>query len=142
MRGPQDFAITRIVREVGREVGPSVPVARLRAMDEVFNESTCRPRLLAQLLALFSGLAVLLAAIGNYGGLASIMGERRREMAIRLALGARPSGLLKQVMMQGLRLTMVGVASGVAGALALSQLLASLLFEVTPADGMTLATGS
>jgi predicted permease len=132
-------AFAPIVTRIVRDVAPSVPVARLRGMEEVFTESIRRPRLLAQLLTLFSAVAVLLAAIGTYGVLASMVTERRHEMGIRLALGARPSGLLKHVMMQGLTLAIIGVVSGLAGALGLSRLLTSLLFEVQPADGVTVA---
>jgi predicted permease len=127
------------IAQVVRDVDPAVPVARLREMDEVFTDSIQRPRLLAQSLALFSGLALLLAAIGTYGVLASMVAERRREMAIRLALGANPAQLRWQVMTQGLRLAVTGVAMGLAGILGLSRLLASLLFGVHPADVTTLA---
>jgi predicted permease len=127
------------IGQVVRDVDPRVPVARLREMDEVFTDSIQRPRLLAQLLALFSALALLLAGIGTYGVLASMVAERRREMAIRLALGANPAQLRRQVMAEGLLLAGTGVATGLAGILGLSRLLASLLFGVHPADVMTLA---
>jgi hypothetical protein len=127
-----------IVRVV-HDVDPAVPVARLREMNEVFTDSIERPRLLAHLLTLFSALALLLAAIGTYGVLASMVAERRREMAIRLALGANPAQLRRQVMRQGLMLAGTGVALGLAGVLGLNRLLASLLFGVHPADVMTLA---
>ena len=94
---------------------------------------------MAQLLALFSGLALLLAAIGTYGVLASMVAERRREMGIRLALGANRARLLRQVMTQGLLLGAIGVAAGAAGALVVTRLLTSLLFGVQPADLLTLA---
>jgi ABC-type antimicrobial peptide transport system permease subunit len=127
------------IARVVHEVDPAVPVARLREMDEVFADSIRRPRLLAQLLTLFSALALLLAAIGTYGVLASMVAERRHEMAIRLALGARRAQLLRQVMTQGLMLAGTGVAIGLAGILSLNRLLTSLLFGVHPADVLTLA---
>jgi predicted permease len=127
--------ITRVVREVD----PAVPVARLREMDEVFSESIRRPRLVAHLLTLFSALALLLAAIGTYGVLAYMVTEQRRELGIRLALGARRARVLRQVMKQGLLLAGTGIAVGLAGALVVNRLLTSLLFGVGPTDVMTLA---
>ena len=93
---------------VVRGINPSLPVARLREMDTVFDESIRRPRLLSQLLALFSTLALTLAAIGTYGVLASMVAERRRELGIRLALGADRGRLLRDVLRQGLSLAGAG----------------------------------
>lgn len=127
-----------MIRRAVDNVDPTVPVARLREMDDVFNESIQRPRLLAQLLTLFSALALLLAAIGTYGLLAYMVAERRLEIGIRIALGAARSMVLTQILCQGLKLTAVGVVAGVAGALALNRLIASLLFGVQPSDPATL----
>ena len=99
-------------------------------MDGVFEESIRRPRLLAQLLGGFAGLALLLAAIGTYGVLSYMVAERRREIGIRMALGADQGSVLAQIMKQGLTLTTIGIVVGLAGALALNQLIASLLFGV------------
>jgi predicted permease len=121
-----------------READPSVPIARLRDMDAVFAESIRRPRLLAQLLGGFAALALLLAAIGTYGVLSYMVAERRREIGIRMALGAPQSSVLTQVMKQGLILTLVGIAIGLAGAFGLNQLIASLLFGVQPTDPLTM----
>jgi predicted permease len=127
--------ITRVVRDVD----PTVPVARLREMDEVFTESIRGPRLLAQLVGGFGVLALLLAAIGTYGVLSYMVTERRREIGIRMALGAKPSRVLAQVMKHGLLLTTVGIAAGLAGALGLNRLMTSMLFGVQPTDPGTLA---
>jgi putative ABC transport system permease protein len=128
-------AITQIVREID----PGVPVARLRVMDEVFTESIRRPRLLAQLLTVFSAIALALAAIGTYGVLASMVAERRREIGIRLAIGADRSRILTRVMMDGLRLAGAGLICGLAGTLLVNRLMTSLLFGVDPIDPSTLA---
>ena len=122
-----------------RRVDPAIPIARLREMEEVFAESIRRPRLLAQLLTVFSLLALLLAAIGTYGVLASMVAERRRELGIRLALGANRARLLRHVITQGLMLTAAGVVVGLACALALNRLLTSLLYGVRPTDVATFA---
>jgi predicted permease len=121
------------------DVDPAVPVARLREMDEVFTESIRRPRLLAQLTGAFGVLALLLAAIGTYGVLSYMVTERRREIGIRMALGANRSRVLALVLRHGLLLTTIGVAVGLAGTLGLNRLIASLLFGVQPTDAGTLA---
>jgi ABC-type antimicrobial peptide transport system permease subunit len=114
-------------------------VARLREMDTVFDESIRRPRLLSQLLALFSTLALTLAAIGTYGVLASMVAERRRELGIRLALGADRGRLLRDVLEQGLSLAGAGSVVGMAAALGFTRVLTSLLYGIRPSDVMTFA---
>jgi putative ABC transport system permease protein len=94
---------------------------------------------LAQLLGGFAALALLLAAIGTYGVLSYMVAERRREIGIRMALGAAQSSVLGQVMKQGLVLTAIGIAIGLAGAFGLNQVIASLLFGVQPTDPVTIA---
>jgi putative ABC transport system permease protein len=132
-------ALSGTIQRVVREVAPAVPVVRLRDMDSVFAESIRRPRLLAQLLGAFAGLALLLAAIGTYGVLSYMVTERRREIGIRVALGATRSHVLTQIMKQGLQVTALGVVIGLAGALAVNRLIASLLFGVQPTDTVTIA---
>ena len=128
-----------IERTVREQLDPSVPVVRLRDMETVLAESIQRPRFLAQLLGVFAGLALLLAAVGTYGVVSSIVAERRTEIAIRMALGANRSSVLAHVMSEGLVLTGVGVGVGLAGALGLNRLIASLLFGVRPTDVSTVA---
>jgi predicted permease len=132
-------ALAGTIQRVVREVDAAVPVVRLRDMDSVFAESIRRPRLVAQLLGAFAGLALLLAAIGTYGVLSYMVTERRREIGIRVALGATRSHMLTQIMKQGLQVTGLGVAIGLAGALAVNRLIASLLFGVQPTDTATIA---
>jgi predicted permease len=126
------------IEGIVREADPSVPIVRLRDMNGVFEESITRPRLLAQLLGGFAGLALLLAAIGTYGVLSYMVAERRREIGIRMALGADQGNVLAQVMKQGLALTTVGIVVGLAGAFAMNRLISSLLFGVQPTDPTTL----
>ena len=103
-----------------------------------FRESLSRPRLLAQLLGGFAGLALFLASIGTYGLLSYLVTERRREIGIRMALGAERAAVLRHIMGQGLRLALFGLAAGLAGAFALTRLMATLLFDVEPNDPATL----
>jgi predicted permease len=117
---------------------PTLPVVKLQSMDDVFAEAIGRPRLLAQLLGIFAGLALLLAAIGSYGVLSYMVTERQREIGIRMALGADRASVLRMVLTQGLRLTFVGVVMGLAAAFALNRVLASLLFGVRPSDPVTI----
>jgi predicted permease len=131
-------ALGQTIERVVRETDKTVPIVRLRDMDTVFAESIRRPRLLAHLLGAFAGLALLLAAIGTYGVLTYMVAERRREIGIRMSLGADRSRVLAQIMKQGLVLTGIGVVAGLAGAFGLNRLIASLLFGVQPTDPTTL----
>jgi predicted permease len=132
-------ALSRTLERLVREIDPAVPIVRLRDMKSVFAEAIHRPKLLAQLLGAFAGLALLLAAVGTYGVLSYVATERRREIGIRIALGAARSSVLALVMKQGLQLTMIGVVVGLAGALGLNRLIGSVLFGVQPTDPTTLA---
>jgi len=132
-------ALAPSIRQIVADEDPALPVVKLRAMDDVFAEAIGRPRLLAELLGIFAGLALLLAAIGSYGVLSYMVTERRREIGIRMALGADRASVLRMVLSQGLRLTLVGVVAGLAAAFATTRLLASLLFGVRPTDPATIA---
>jgi predicted permease len=123
---------------VVRNVDSTVPVVRLRDMEDVFAETIQRPRLLAHLLSALGTLALVLAAVGTYGVLSYLVTERRREIGIRMALGADRSRILTDLMKHGIVLTGIGVLGGLAGAFTLNRLIASLLFGVRPMDTTTL----
>jgi ABC-type antimicrobial peptide transport system permease subunit len=108
-------------------------------MDEVFAESMARPRFVMMLLVGFAALALFLAAIGTYGVLSYLVSERRQEIGIRMALGAERTTLLGMVMKQGLLLALVGLCAGLVGAVAVTRLMQTLLFNVRPADPATMA---
>jgi putative ABC transport system permease protein len=131
-------ALTPTIERAVREIDPAVPVVRLRQMDDVFAASIERPRLLAQLLGAFAGLALLLATIGTYAMLSYLVAERRREIGIRLTLGAERARVLAHVLRQGLTLTAIGVFIGLALSIGLNRLMASLLFGVQPTDTTTM----
>jgi putative ABC transport system permease protein len=131
-------ALSGTIRAAVAGLDPSLPIVKLRSVEDVFAEAIGRPRLLAQLLGIFAGLAIVLAAIGSYGVLSYMVSERRREIGIRMALGADRASVLRMVMSQGLRLTLVGVVIGLAAAFAMSRVVASLLFGVRPSDPATI----
>jgi ABC-type antimicrobial peptide transport system permease subunit len=105
-------------------------------------DSVARPRIESSLVALFAGLALLLAAVGLYGVLAYSVNQRTQEIGIRVALGAEPAQLIGEVMRDALRLVLPGIAVGLVGALAITRLLGSLLYEIKPSDPRTLAAVS
>jgi putative ABC transport system permease protein len=125
------------LRQAVWELDPSLPVARLRTLEETVAGSVSRPRLLALLLSLFAGAALFLAAIGIYGVMSYSVAQRGRELGIRMAMGANRTGILRLVLSQGLLLTLLGLASGLGLALLSSRILASLLFGVGPSDPLT-----
>ncbi len=132
-------SISSQVQQAVAAMDPTLPIIKLQTMDDVFSESTARPRFLAQLLGGFALLALVLAAIGTYGILSYLVTERRREIGIRMALGANRGSVLGMVMGQGMLLAVAGVVIGVVGALGVNQVMATLLFGIEPTDPATIA---
>jgi ABC-type antimicrobial peptide transport system permease subunit len=106
-------------------------------MDEWVSNNAAQPRLNAALLGTFAGVALLIAAIGVYGVLAYSVNQRTREIGLRMALGAQQAGVLRWIVGQGMLVAAAGIGIGLAGAFALSRLLASLLFGIQPRDPLT-----
>jgi len=131
-------AVSSQVQRIVASMDPSLPIIKLQTMDDVFSESTARPRFLAQLLGGFALLALVLAAVGTYGILSYLVTERRREIGIRMALGANRGTVLGMVMGQGMMLAVAGVVIGVAGALGVNRVIATLLFGIEPSDPLTI----
>ncbi len=125
------------LRNALREVAPGEPVYDTRTMEQRLAGSIAPQQFNAIALAVFALFALVLAAIGIYGVVAFAVERRIHEMGIRLAVGAQPGDLLRLVVGQGLRLGIVGVLIGVAGALAISRIIASLLFNTSTADPIT-----
>jgi putative ABC transport system permease protein len=121
------------------QVAPDVPAVNVLSMDDVIAQSMSPQRFNLLLLASFAGLALLLAAVGIYGVLSYTVRRRVREIGIRMALGASHSDVLKMVVTDGMKPILLGVAIGLAAALALSRLIASLIFGVRPTDPLTFA---
>jgi putative ABC transport system permease protein len=113
---------------------PELPVFNVTTLEQAMARSLSTKRVTNLLLAGFALTALLLALIGIYGVMSLNVGSRTNEFGIRLALGARAADVLWLVVRQGMRLTLIGIALGLAGAFGLTRLLASLLFGVNPTD--------
>jgi putative ABC transport system permease protein len=127
-------------RKAVQELDPTLPLIRMRSMDTVIGDAIARPRFLTLLLGVFAGLALVLAAVGTYGILAYLVSERKQEIGIRMALGADRGNVLMLVLGRGLLLSGIGLVIGLAASLALTRVIATLLFNVTPTDPFTLAS--
>jgi len=140
VRGSIDpLSLVPSIRAELREVDQDQPVYGVATMEQVLADSMARQRFSMTLLAVFAAGALLLAAVGIYGVLSYSVAQRTHEFGIRLALGARAINLLRQVVGQSMKLALIGIAVGVAAAIALTRLLKSLLFEVSATDPMTFA---
>ena len=125
------------MRAVLRQVDPNQPPQFMAAMSDLVAADTAEPRFQARLISIFAMLALLLAAIGVYGVLASAVAERTREIGIRMALGAAKSDIRRMVLTRVLLLVAAGLSVGVAGAMAITRVLGRFLFEVKPSDPAT-----
>ena len=125
------------IRRIVAGMDGTLPIVRLRTMDDVFADTVARPRFLAQLLGIFAALALALAAIGTYGILSYAVSERRKEIGIHMAMGASRGRVLGMIMRQGMWLCGAGMVVGVAGSFALTRLLQTQLFNVKPSDPAT-----
>jgi putative ABC transport system permease protein len=122
------------VRAKIAEIDPNLPVTGISSMEDVLSASVAQPRIIMEFAGVFAGFALLLSAIGIYGVMAYTVSARKQEMGIRMSMGAESRDILKLVVGQGMRLTLLGAAIGVVASLALTRLLASLLFGIRTAD--------
>jgi putative ABC transport system permease protein len=127
------------IRQKVHELDAQLPLSNISTMEQWVSNTAAQPRLNAQLLAVFAGVALLIAAIGIYGVLAFSVNQRTREIGLRMALGAQPEGVLRLVVGEGMVLALGGVGIGLVAAAALSRTLSSLLFEVPERDPATFA---
>ena len=130
-------AVARAVRDQVQAVNSALPVFGVTTLDETLAGSLAVRRLSMELIALFAATALLLAALGIYGVISYMVGERTHEIGVRLALGARPADVMGIVMRQGVTLALVGTVLGLVGALIASRMMAGLLVGVTPTDPLT-----
>ena len=140
LRGQVDpAAISAQVRTQVQAVDPELPVFHAETLDDVLSSSLSVRRFSMEMVAFFAATALLLAGLGIYGTISYVVNEQRREIAIRLALGAQRGDALKMVLRRGLGLAAAGAGLGVAGALIVSHLMAGLLYGVSPTDLPTFA---
>ena len=129
-------AVAEAIRRDAHAIDKDLPVTDIGAIPELVDATLAQPRFQTLLLGLFSGLALTLAAVGIYGVISYSVIQRTHEIGIRMSLGAQPSQVLRLVMGQGAKLALAGIAVGIAAALALTRLMRSLLFEVSPAGSV------
>jgi predicted permease len=130
-------AIVPSVRAALRGVASDLSIANVRTMDQLFASNIANQRLMVTLLGAFAGLALLLAGVGLYGVVSYSVGQRTREIGIRVALGATSRSIVSMTMKQGLKLASAGLLIGLAAALALTRFLQSMLYEVSPFDPLS-----
>jgi putative ABC transport system permease protein len=136
-QGADPLSLVSGVRKEVQAMDPDQPIAAIRTMNDWVNLSVAAPRYRTTLLALFAALAMVLAATGIYGVMSYSVAQRTHEIGVRMALGARQLDVLKLVVRQGMVLALVGVVLGLAGAFALTRVMATLLFGVTAKDPIT-----
>jgi putative ABC transport system permease protein len=132
------LAQAQSLRSVVHDIDANQPITAIRSMDENVAQSISQPRFRTVLLAVFAGIALVLAAVGIFGVMAYSVAQRTRELGLRIALGASRGRVLQLVLAHGVRLTLVGVAIGLAATFLLTRYVSSLLFNVPAYDPMTL----
>jgi putative ABC transport system permease protein len=130
------------IRELVAQLEKDRVIRTIEPMEATLSEMLAPRRFVVILLGLFAGIALALAALGVYGIISHSVAQRTHEMGVRMALGAQPGDVFRLMLKKGLTLIVVGLVIGVAAALALARVLASLLYGVTPTDPMTFAAVS
>jgi putative ABC transport system permease protein len=138
LRGTSDpTPLVASVRHTLQEMDASIPLSNVLLLEDVLSNAQARPRFLALLLTMFSGVALAIATVGIYGVISYSVARRSKEFGLRIALGASPLNVMSLVMRQGAALALAGVAAGVAASLALTRLMSALLFGIKPTDPLT-----
>jgi putative ABC transport system permease protein len=135
--GADPMKLAPVIEQVIHAYDKDQAIADIQPLDMLLSKSVARPRFQSVLLASFAGLALLLAAIGTFGVMSYSVAQRTHEIGIRVALGAQGNQVMRLVVGQGLTLALIGTVAGLAGALALTRYLRTLLFNVSPTDWLT-----
>jgi predicted permease len=131
------LSLAAAVRNEIRSLDPDLPVSRVRTLEQHFAMAVAQPRFGATLIGAFAGLALILASVGIYGVISYSVTQRRHEIGVRVALGARSRDVLGLVVKQGMTLTVIGLGLGLGASFALTRLMKTLLFDVSPTDPLT-----
>ena len=131
------LAVAAQARRTIQVIDANVPISDVRSLEQVMSVSVAQPRLIMWLLLVFAGVGLVLGAVGVYGVIAYAVGERRREIGVRIALGAEPGRVAASVLAQGVRYAALGVAIGLAGSFGVTRLMRTLVFGVSTTDPAT-----
>ncbi len=134
-----DPGLVDSIRNIVASLNRDTPISEIKTMSAVVSDATSAPRSVTSLFAAFAGVAFMLGAIGIYGVIAFFVGQRTREIGIRMALGAQKMDVMKIVLREGLSMTAAGVFAGLVAAFALTRLLRSFLYGVSATDPLVLA---
>jgi predicted permease len=137
VKAAKPHAVLGTVRGEVQQLDRNLPLTGVFTLTEIFDQALWAPRMAASLLVVFAGLSLVLSVIGIYGVMAYAVSQRTRELGIRMALGASRADVLRLVVAQGLRLTLMGVGFGLVASFAATRLIASLLYSVSPTDLVT-----
>jgi putative ABC transport system permease protein len=139
VRARSEAGAAAAIKRAVASIDSDQPIGPITTMRELLSDSVSRRRFSLMVLSLFAGVGLLLAGIGIYGLISYTVGQRTREIGIRAALGAGSGSLMRMVVGSGIRLALVGVVAGLIGAAALTRLLRSQLFELSPLDPVSFA---
>jgi predicted permease len=143
LRGRSDAEhLGEAVRKVVESVDPNVPVHSISTMDQIIARSVADRRFALELLGIFAAVALLLAAIGIYGVMSYGFSQRTHEVGIRMALGAQRLDILRMALVEGMRIVVIGLAAGLAGAAIMTRFFQTMLFNVAPSDPITFLAAS
>ena len=142
VRSTEGTALVGEIRKLAADLDSARPPFGIKEMSEVIYNSTGIERFYTAQLVSFASIALLLASVGIYGVMSYAVGRRRREIGIRMALGANHGMVLREVLAHGLKLALIGLGIGLAGSFALTRAIQSYLFGVKPADSLTFAVAS
>jgi len=131
------MSVARDIRQSVYDVDPDTALTHMQSLESARSATLTSPRLTTDLLAVFAGLALVMAATGIGGIMALTVSQRLREIGIRMAMGAKPRDILRMVLRQGLGLGLTGIVVGLLAAIGLTRLLQTLLFEISPTDPIT-----